>query len=97
MARHAGDAVTDGTMYLWKGFVSLILGAYFEKRMAWYPVVRPLLLIWHACAGPSKLTAGFWACAGAPEAAAQHPRACKSDLSSQPDSAALPDVPCDVI
>ncbi len=42
MACHAGNAVTDGTMYLWKGFVSLILGAYFEKRMAWYPVVRPL-------------------------------------------------------
>ncbi len=41
IACHAGDAVTDGTMYLWKGFVSLILGAYFEKRMAWYPVVRP--------------------------------------------------------
>ena len=36
---HAGDPVTDGTMLSWKGFVSLILGAYFEKRMAWYPVV----------------------------------------------------------
>ncbi|CAL5225303.1 g8104 [Coccomyxa viridis] len=35
-----GNAVTDGTMNLWKGFVSLILGAYFEKRMAWYPVDR---------------------------------------------------------
>lgn len=32
--------MTDSTMLLWKGFVSLILGAYFEKRMAWYPVVR---------------------------------------------------------
>jgi hypothetical protein len=27
-------------MTLWKGFVSLILGAYFEKRMAWFPVDR---------------------------------------------------------
>ncbi|CAK0735851.1 hypothetical protein CVIRNUC_000650 [Coccomyxa viridis] len=35
-----GDPVTDGTMLSWKGFVSLILGAYFEKRMAWYPVDR---------------------------------------------------------
>lgn len=42
MPCNTGDAVTDGTMYLWKGFVSLILGAYFEKRMAWYPVVRPV-------------------------------------------------------
>ena len=39
LACHAGDPVTDGTMLSWKGFVSLILGAYFEKRMAWYPVV----------------------------------------------------------
>ena len=27
-------------MNLWKGFVSLILAAYFEKRMAWFPVDR---------------------------------------------------------
>ena len=48
-ACHAGDAVTDGTMLLWKGFVSLILGAYFEKRMAWYPVVRPTpSMLWGA-------------------------------------------------
>ena len=40
LACHAGNPVTDGTMLSWKGFVSLILGAYFEKRMAWYPVVR---------------------------------------------------------
>ena len=27
-------------MTLWQGFVSLILAAYFEKRMAWFPVDR---------------------------------------------------------
>ena len=45
MACAAGDAVTDGTMLLWKGFVSLIASAYFENRMAWYPVVRPFLTV----------------------------------------------------
>ena len=37
---HAGDPVSEATMNLWKGFFSLILGAYFEKRMAWFPVDR---------------------------------------------------------
>ena len=32
--------MTDATLKLWKGFVSLILIAYFEKRMAWFPVDR---------------------------------------------------------
>lgn len=35
-----GNPVTDATLELWRGFVSLILSAYFEKRMAWYPVDR---------------------------------------------------------
>lgn len=36
----AGVPVTDATLNLWRGFVSLILTAYFERRMAWYPVDR---------------------------------------------------------
>ncbi|KAK9916974.1 hypothetical protein WJX75_009376 [Coccomyxa subellipsoidea] len=35
-----GVPVSDATLNLWRGFVSLILSAYFEKRMAWYPVDR---------------------------------------------------------
>lgn len=36
----SGVPVSDATLNLWRGFVSLILSAYFEKRMAWYPVDR---------------------------------------------------------
>ena len=32
--------MSEATLKLWRGFVSLILSAYFEKRMAWFPVDR---------------------------------------------------------
>lgn len=33
-------AVTEPTLALWRGFVTLICTAWFEKRMAWYPLDR---------------------------------------------------------
>ncbi|GMH33722.1 hypothetical protein BSKO_01556 [Bryopsis sp. KO-2023] len=35
-----GEAVSEVTLREWKGFVSLIVDAYFNKRMSWYPVDR---------------------------------------------------------
>lgn len=31
----AGEAVSDETLKLWAGFVTMIVDAYFNKRMAW--------------------------------------------------------------
>lgn len=36
----AGKAVSEETFQLWFGFVSMIVDAYFNKRMAWYPIER---------------------------------------------------------
>lgn len=35
-----GSAVSEETLAIWKGFVSLIVNAYFEQRMSWYPIDR---------------------------------------------------------
>jgi len=32
--------LSDETLAAWKGFVGMIVHAYFERRMAWYPVDR---------------------------------------------------------
>ena len=33
-------AISDESLQEWKGFVSMIVTAYFEKRWAWYPIDR---------------------------------------------------------
>ncbi|CAD7695993.1 unnamed protein product [Ostreobium quekettii] len=35
-----GKAVSDESLGAWKGFVSMIVSAYFDKRWAWYPIDR---------------------------------------------------------
>lgn len=37
---HADPPMTDRTRLKWAGFVGLICNAYFERRMASYPVDR---------------------------------------------------------
>lgn len=36
----SGSAVTEETLQTWRGFVSMIVNGYFDKRMAWFPLDR---------------------------------------------------------
>lgn len=38
-----GPAVSEQTTAYWRGFVGMIVSAYFEKRMSWFPTDRLML------------------------------------------------------